>query len=125
MFRQKRFVQGDDLGNISNRIFWKFGDLFCQEHISRGLFDAEIGRQDSNHDCVDPTLVKIVALNDEYGASVSWLRPDGRSKCGPPDLPALHYHSSSGMDSACAFSIAGSIDAFSDAYTLSSFSVIP
>jgi hypothetical protein len=37
----------------------------------------------------------------------------------------LHYHSSMGMDIACAFSTAGSTDAFSDAYTWSSFSFTP
>ena len=124
-FRQERFVQGDNLGNIGHRILWKLGAPFRQEHVSGGSLKAEIGGQHSNDNRVDSTLVEIVALNDEYGASVTWFRTGRWSKCGPPNIPALHYHSSMGMDIAWAFSTAGSTDAFSDAYTWSSFSFTP
>jgi hypothetical protein len=55
----------------------------------------------------------------------AWFRTGRRSKCGPPDISALHHHSSLGMDTACASSTAESTDAFSDAYTWSSFSLTP
>ena len=122
---QERFVQCDNLGNIGNRILWKLGAPFRQEHITGGSLKAKIGGQNSNDNRADQTLVEIVALKDEYGTSVAWFRTGRRSKCGPPDIPTLHYHSSLEMETACAFSKAISTDAFSDAYTWSSFSFTP
>gem|GEM_PF-3708659 len=124
-FRQERFVQRDNLGNVGHRILWKLGAPLRQEHVTGGNLKAQIGGQHSNDNRVDTAIVEIVALNDEHGAAVAWLRTGRRSKCRPPDIAALDHHSSPGMDAACAFSTAESMDEFSDAYTWSNFSFTP
>ncbi len=48
-----------------------------------------------------------VALHNEHGPVVTWLRAVGPSEIGPPDLAAFNYHGSGGSALLCKRLTAG------------------
>lgn len=88
-------MQGDNLGNVDHRILGKHSTPLRQEHVTGDSLDAQIGGQDGTNDRIDPALVEIVALNDEYGAAIAGaqnpsageVRPTRYPRVASPSLP--------------------------------------
>jgi hypothetical protein len=99
--RQKRLVDGQNLGHIDHRVSREPRLASLQEHIARGVGQAHIGRDNGHYHGIDAAFVEGIILNHQDRTPKAWARAPRLGKRGPPDLSTSHYHSSFGREAHC------------------------
>ena len=94
-------IDGDDLRHINNRILGKARGVRGKEHVSRGVEQAKVRRQDEGECGAEAAAIERVALNDEHRPTESGLGALWFTEVSPPDVATLDYHDSFGMDRFC------------------------
>lgn len=99
--RQVRLVNGQYLRDISDRWPGKAGIVWMNQHIPRSFGESQIRGDGNNNHGVDAAAVETIDLHNNDGAPVSWAGSSGILEGRPPDLAAIHHHSSFGSEERC------------------------
>ena len=98
---QEIAIDGDNLGDVRNRVFRQACGPGRQQDVARGVEETGVGAQDHGHHRVQATPGEGIALHNQDGPVVPGLRTIGLAEIGPPDLPAFDYHVSRAIDRLC------------------------
>ena len=91
--REHLAINSDDMGHVGDGLPGQAGSARGQKHISGCIEESQVRRNGHNNDGTDPAPIECVALHDDYRVAKTRSGTPRVVQIGPPDLPALNYHS--------------------------------
>src|SRR5208283_5621598 len=119
-----RLVYGEYLRYVGYRLMRKTGLFSRQEHVSRGVRQSDIFRNDYHNDRTNEARCKRICLDYNYRPGIARFRTAWRLERCPPDFTSSHFQSFAQREENCIWASTVSSSDSSPRYTSFNLSVI-
>ena len=86
VFSGRQAVEGQELGNIDNRVTWQSGRSGRQQDIARRFGEQKVARDYSHDHGLNAAPVKGAGLDDQHGPAEAGFGATGLRQVSPPNL---------------------------------------